>query len=199
MNGAIEHYLWYFACFTQCLSMQNVAENNGSTAHLLQQLQHVHPCLVQTPPSIDWGRCRLQTDWQTGRPSPLRLCQLQTGLPIDQQGPAAPNTRLTPFCTWHLLQLCYQQCGHARVNSMRSLHDAVLLCCMFLWLPPIRLSMMIGHEAQIHKQMFLSSNFMHACESLDALSVPLIWSHTSHIPFACSRTADLSLGVLRWL
>ena len=72
--------------------MQKAAEKNSTNAYLLQQQQRVHPCLVQTPPSIGWGGCRLQTDWQTGLPSPLQHCQLQTGLPIDQQGPAATSS-----------------------------------------------------------------------------------------------------------
>ena len=141
----------FYVCVTHCLFMQKVAGNNGTNAYLLQQQQCEHPCLVQTPPSIGWGWCRLQTDWQTDRPSPLPHCQLQTDLPIDQQGPAAASRCLTTFCTWHLLQL---------VTSN-----------------------------QPHKPMFLSSHSMRTCESRDRWSAPL---HVLN-PFACSRTADLSL------
>ena len=45
---------------------------------------------------------------------------------------------------WAAYQADIKACGHARADSMRGLHDAVLLCCMFGWLPPMRVSMVIS-------------------------------------------------------
>ena len=45
---------------------------------------------------------------------------------------------------WAAYQADMSQYGHARVDSIRGIHDATLLCCMFGWLPPMRVSMVIS-------------------------------------------------------
>lgn len=42
---------------------------------------------------------------------------------------------------WAAYQADMAACGHAKVDSMRGLHDALILCSMFGWLPPVRVSM----------------------------------------------------------
>ena len=44
---------------------------------------------------------------------------------------------------WAAYQADITACGHARVDSMRGLHDAAMLCSMFGWLPPMRVTMLI--------------------------------------------------------
>lgn len=43
---------------------------------------------------------------------------------------------------WAAYQADMSALGHARLDSIRGIHDATLLCCMFGWLPPMRVSMM---------------------------------------------------------
>ena len=45
--------------------------------------------------------------------------------------------------SWAAYQADMTQYGHARCDSIRDLHDATMLCCMFGWLPPMRVSMLI--------------------------------------------------------
>ena len=42
---------------------------------------------------------------------------------------------------WAAYQADMAACGHAKIDCMRGIHDAVMLCSMFGWLPPVHVSM----------------------------------------------------------
>ena len=70
--------------------------------------------------------------------------------------------------------------GYAKADSIRDIHDATILCCMFGWVPPMRVSMIVSllKPAEKHKCLepncSCPGNFLHY-ESKSQLAVS--WHH----------------------
>ena len=68
---------------------------------------------------------------------------------------------------WAAYQADMAQLGHARLDSIRGIHDATMLCCLFGWVPPMRVSMLISllkpdlkHEC-LQQNCNCAGNFLH--------------------------------------
>lgn len=82
--------------------------------------------------------------------------------------------------SWAAYQADIAQYGHARYDSIRALHDATMLCCMFGWVPPMRVSMLISllqpglkHQC-LQDNCTCAGNFLHY-QSSSQLAVS--WHH----------------------
>ena len=82
--------------------------------------------------------------------------------------------------TWATYQADMAKYGHATNDSIRGIHDATMLCCMFGWVPPMRVSMLISLMKPHQKHQCLEpscicpGNYLHH-ESPTQLAVS--WHH----------------------
>ena len=95
-----------------------------------------------------------------------------------------------------------KQLGYAQADSLRQLHDATLLCCMFGWLPPMRSSMLISLQipdqphACLEDTCNCAGNYLHSSRSPGQLDAR--WYHHKTArkqqgkPIAYTMPADLS-------
>ena len=99
-----------------------------------------------------------------------------------------------------------KQLGYAQADSlstsMRQLHDATLLCCMFGWLPPMRSSTLISLQfpdqphACLQDTCSCAGNYLHSSRSPGQLDAR--WYHHKTArkqqgkPIAYTMPADLS-------
>ena len=81
---------------------------------------------------------------------------------------------------WTAYQADLAQYGHATYDSIRGIHDATMLCCMFGWVPPMRVSMLISlvrpdqkHQC-LHASCTCAGNYLHY-DSQSQLAVS--WHH----------------------
>ena len=72
--------------------------------------------------------------------------------------------------------------GHARVDSIRGIHDAAMICCMFGWLPPMRVSMVttllkpyLPHQC-LSKGCICDGNYLY-WQSTQQQQLAATWNH----------------------